>query len=308
MPLGVLPTPAIAFVAARAGVPAAIVSASHNPWTRQRREGHRRRRPQAARRRRSRDRSRARVELVDLGRRADDDASAGRRRPIDAGARRLRRAPAAALDGPHARRARTSCSTARTARRSSVGPRALRAAGADVDVHPRRSPTAATSTTLRFDASRSRCSARSSSAAPTLGLALDGDADRVLAVDEHGELVDGDQIMMMTALDLHERGALRNDAIVVTVMSNLGLRRALARARASTSSRRRSATATSSPRCRRAISCSAASSRATSCSPTTRRPATACSPDCSSRDLRPALGAPAVGARGADDARARRCS
>ena len=39
-------------------------------------------------------------------------------------------------------------------------------------------------------------------AAPTSGLALDGDADRVLAVDEHGELVDGDQIMVMTALDL----------------------------------------------------------------------------------------------------------
>jgi phosphoglucosamine mutase len=61
-----------------------------------------------------------------------------------------------------------------------------------------------------------------------LGLALDGDADRVVAVDENGELVDGDQIMVMTALDWHERRILRNDAIVVTVMSNLGLRRALA--------------------------------------------------------------------------------
>jgi phosphoglucosamine mutase len=60
-----------------------------------------------------------------------------------------------------------------------------------------------------------------------LGVALDGDADRVVAVDEHGEIVDGDQIMVMTALDLHARGALRNDAIAITVMSNLGLRRAL---------------------------------------------------------------------------------
>jgi phosphoglucosamine mutase len=49
----------------------------------------------------------------------------------------------------------------------------------------------------------------------------------VLAVDEHGALVDGDQIMTMAALDLHARGALRNDAIAITVMSNLGLRRAL---------------------------------------------------------------------------------
>ncbi len=63
-----------------------------------------------------------------------------------------------------------------------------------------------------------------------VGLALDGDADRVLAADERGELVDGDQIMVMTALDWHARGVLRDDAIVVTVMSNLGLRRALAAA------------------------------------------------------------------------------
>ena len=46
-----------------------------------------------------------------------------------------------------------------------------------------------------------------------IGLALDGDADRVLAVDENGELVDGDQIMVMVALDLAERGTLRNDAM-----------------------------------------------------------------------------------------------
>ena len=63
-----------------------------------------------------------------------------------------------------------------------------------------------------------------------IGLALDGDADRVIAVDEDGEVVDGDQIMTMFALDLRARGLLRNNAIAVTVMSNLGLRRALARA------------------------------------------------------------------------------
>jgi phosphoglucosamine mutase len=60
-----------------------------------------------------------------------------------------------------------------------------------------------------------------------LGLALDGDGDRVIAVDERGELVDGDQLMTMTAIDMHARGALRNGAIAVTVMSNLGLRRAM---------------------------------------------------------------------------------
>src|SRR4029078_2621715 len=60
------------------------------------------------------------------------------------------------------------------------------------------------------------------------GLAFDGDADRVLAVDERGVLVDGDQIMVIASLDLYERGALRNGAIAVTVMSNLGLHQALA--------------------------------------------------------------------------------
>jgi phosphoglucosamine mutase len=58
----------------------------------------------------------------------------------------------------------------------------------------------------------------------TLGLAFDGDADRVLAADERGELVDGDQIMAIMAIALREQAALPHDAIAVTVMSNLGLR------------------------------------------------------------------------------------
>jgi phosphoglucosamine mutase len=60
------------------------------------------------------------------------------------------------------------------------------------------------------------------------GLAFDGDADRVIAVDERGGIVDGDQIMAVCALDLKERDALRGNAVVGTVMSNLGLRRCLA--------------------------------------------------------------------------------
>jgi phosphoglucosamine mutase len=59
------------------------------------------------------------------------------------------------------------------------------------------------------------------------GLAFDGDADRVIAVDERGRLVDGDEILAVAAIDLHDRKVLRGDAIVATVMSNLGLRRAL---------------------------------------------------------------------------------
>jgi phosphoglucosamine mutase len=55
-----------------------------------------------------------------------------------------------------------------------------------------------------------------------LGIALDGDADRCLAVDATGRIVDGDQILAILALALHESGRLKNDTVVATVMSNLG--------------------------------------------------------------------------------------
>lgn len=56
-----------------------------------------------------------------------------------------------------------------------------------------------------------------------LGLAFDGDSDRCLAVDEKGNLVNGDFIILMAGLYLKEQGKLKDDTIVVTVMSNLGL-------------------------------------------------------------------------------------
>ena len=60
-----------------------------------------------------------------------------------------------------------------------------------------------------------------------LGLALDGDADRLIVVDEKGEMVDGDQLMALIALSQYRLGALRGGGIVATVMSNLGLERKL---------------------------------------------------------------------------------
>ncbi|MDD4096235.1 MAG: phosphoglucosamine mutase [Oscillospiraceae bacterium] len=56
-----------------------------------------------------------------------------------------------------------------------------------------------------------------------IGLAFDGDADRFLAIDGSGNLVDGDAIMSIIAMDMKENGELKYDTIVVTVMSNLGL-------------------------------------------------------------------------------------
>ena len=54
------------------------------------------------------------------------------------------------------------------------------------------------------------------------GVAFDGDADRCLAVDENGKLVDGDQMMAICALDLQERGRLNGNAVVGTIMTNFG--------------------------------------------------------------------------------------
>jgi phosphoglucosamine mutase len=61
-----------------------------------------------------------------------------------------------------------------------------------------------------------------------LGIALDGDADRLVLVDERGEFVDGDRILALIARDWQRRGLLRRPQVVATVMSNLGLERFLA--------------------------------------------------------------------------------
>ena len=61
-----------------------------------------------------------------------------------------------------------------------------------------------------------------------VGVAFDGDADRVIAVDHTGGLVDGDQILAICAIDRRKAGLLKYDGVVVTVMANLGLRRAMA--------------------------------------------------------------------------------
>lgn len=60
-----------------------------------------------------------------------------------------------------------------------------------------------------------------------VGIAHDGDADRCLAIDAQGNTIDGDQIMAILAVSMKERGKLVDDTLVATVMSNLGLRRAM---------------------------------------------------------------------------------
>lgn len=60
-----------------------------------------------------------------------------------------------------------------------------------------------------------------------IGIALDGDADRVIVIDDKGQVVDGDAVMAMCATRMKREGELRGDTVVATIMSNLGLERAL---------------------------------------------------------------------------------
>jgi phosphoglucosamine mutase len=63
-----------------------------------------------------------------------------------------------------------------------------------------------------------------------LGLALDGDADRLIAVASNGALIDGDKQLCLFAIDLDQRELLANRSVVITVMSNFGLRQAMQQA------------------------------------------------------------------------------
>jgi phosphoglucosamine mutase len=109
---------------------------------------------------------------------------------------------------------------------SEVGPAALREAGADVVVI-NASPDGRNINEACGSTHPEQLQAAVVAAHADLGVAFDGDADRCLAVDANGVLVDGDQIMGVLAIALHERGELPHDTLVTTVMSNLGLRLAM---------------------------------------------------------------------------------
>ncbi|MBF0686454.1 MAG: phosphoglucosamine mutase [Cellulomonas sp.] len=109
---------------------------------------------------------------------------------------------------------------------SEVGPAALREAGADVVVI-NASPDGRNINEACGSTHPEQLQAAVVAAHADLGVAFDGDADRCLAVDATGALVDGDQIMGVLAVALHERGELPHDTLVTTVMSNLGLRIAM---------------------------------------------------------------------------------
>jgi phosphoglucosamine mutase len=112
---------------------------------------------------------------------------------------------------------------------SSVGPAAYRAAGAEV-VELHADPDGLNINDGCGSTHPEDLQAAVLAHGADLGIAHDGDADRCLAVDAAGTLVDGDGIMAVLALAMHEAGELAGNTLVTTVMSNLGLHLAMRQA------------------------------------------------------------------------------
>jgi phosphoglucosamine mutase len=225
--LGVAPTPAVAWVSARDGIAGAVISASHNPFED---NGVKLFGPGGVKL----------SDEVEAALEAELHAllrheSAGEPRTGDAvgtvvPAPELVTEWAAVvqgtLDGRRLDDLRLVVDCANGAA-SDVAPGVLRALGASVTV-------------IHAEPDGTNINARCGSTHPDdlqravveqgadVGVAFDGDADRVLLVDASGELVDGDHIIAMAAIDRHDRGLLAGDAVVVTVMTNLGFRLGMA--------------------------------------------------------------------------------
>jgi phosphoglucosamine mutase len=218
--LGVLPTPGVAHLAAEEDVPAAMISASHNAYA---------------------DNG---VKLFTAGgRKLSDEVETrleaelhgspsllrggrlGRVEDRPDHAERFVEHLVASIDGRRLHGLSVVLDCANGAG-SEVGPEALRRLGADVTVLCDEPDG-----TNINEGCGSNAPARLQQAVlaerADLGLALDGDADRVIAVDHRGAVVDGDQLIALCALDLAGRALLKDRTVVVTVMTNLGFRLAM---------------------------------------------------------------------------------
>jgi phosphoglucosamine mutase len=224
--LGVAPTPQVAFEAQRRGAIGAVVSASHNPWTDNGIKLFARGGVKLA----DEVEGRIEAELAALSASPPPPSSAAgveRGRIVDASADHDAYVAHVVgfLEGLDLDGLRIVLDAANGAAHE-IGPEVLRAAGADVivvaaapDGRNINDGCGATAPSLVADAVVAH--------GAEVGIALDGDADRLIAVDHTGRVVDGDHIIAITANDLRARGELRHDTVVVTVMTNLGFRLAM---------------------------------------------------------------------------------
>jgi phosphoglucosamine mutase len=217
--LGVLPTPGLAWHSAHEGVPAAMISASHNPF---RDNGIK---LFAAGGTKLPDEVEARLEAaMDVGEPTDGEIGQVRRR-----LRAEEGYEGFLLSSVEARDLRglmvvVDCANGAA---SGVAPTVLRQLGCDVEVLF-ANPDGVNINAGCGSTHPGALQAQVVQAGADLGLAFDGDADRVLAVDHTGRLIDGDHLIAMCAIDLAERDLLRDRSVVVTVMTNLGFRLAMA--------------------------------------------------------------------------------
>lgn len=223
--VGVLPTPGVAFVARQRSAPGAVISASHNPFADNGVKllapgGRKLTEPlEIAIEQELRALAVAMPEPGPIG--AEVGVSSEQRDALESYVAAL----VDTLDGRQLTGTRVvvDCGNGAAFR---AAPTALRALGCEVDVlHAMPDGTNINANCGSTDTGDVVRAVKESGA--DVGLAFDGDADRVIAVDEDGVEVDGDKILAISAIDLHDRGLLRGDAIAATVMSNLGLRRAL---------------------------------------------------------------------------------
>lgn len=224
--MGVVPTPAVAWVCAQRNVPGAVISASHNRWS-----------------------DNGIKFFAAGGRKLSDELESALESALDAALEALvaepkssPRAAVAAADIDTEASVRAWCDAigdsvesvaplrividCANGAASSVAPQIFRSLGLDVEVLHAQPDGRNINDQCGSTHPESLQRAVVGSGA-ALGLAFDGDADRLLAVDELGNLIDGDQLIALFACDLRERGLLANDQVVVTVMSNLGFRLAM---------------------------------------------------------------------------------
>jgi phosphoglucosamine mutase len=216
--LGVVPTPAVAHHAATLGAMGAVVSASHNPYHD---NGIKLFAPGGTK---LGDDVERRIEraLASLGPPATEPGAVVEHPGIDDD---YLEHLTSALEGRSLGRRRVVVDAANGAASFLAGP-ALAGAGADVVVLHAEPDGTNINRACGATAPASLAAAVVEHGA-WAGIALDGDADRLIAVDERGRVVDGDHVLAILAGDLRRRGRLAHDTVVVTVMTNLGFRHAM---------------------------------------------------------------------------------
>lgn len=236
--VGVLPTPAVAWAAAHRNLPAVMVSASHNPFA----DNGLKVFATGGRKLADSDERALEIalnaELHGVTRSGDDPGARTSARGELVGdavgavagdptlAEGWIAATAAAIGGRRLDSMRVVLDCANGAAHL-VAPAVLRQLGADLTVLGDQ-PDGTNINDGCGSTHPEQLAAAVVDAGADLGLALDGDADRLMAVDHRGRVVTGDHLLALFATDLRSRGELAGDAVVITVMSNLGLRLALA--------------------------------------------------------------------------------